>query len=147
MENLMQYHIPGGPWRPCCNGYYDESNPTSGCVGVRILGGLGCPLREAAFLAEEAAGKSTSPVPRQCVACMIAMVKNQTSYHNRIATAKFVAEPGRTIQPFKVNPAEWDASDLLFQANLDGLPNGIVAPFPRWDPKLTCHLKKNVRSQ
>lgn len=140
----MQYHTPNGPWRPCCNGTYDDANPTSGCVAVRIRGGLGCPLREAAFLDEEAAGKSTSPVPRQCVACMIALVKTQTSFHNRLATLKFVSDPSRTIQPFCVNRSEWDDDDLIFPANVDGIPNGIAAPFPRWNAKFACHLKANV---
>lgn len=139
----MKYYTPGGPWRPCCNGLYDPSNPLSGCVGVR-LPGVGVPLREAAFLEEHLAGKSASPVPRQCVACMLVMVKNQRSYHNRVATAKFISDPTRTIQPFCVDPSEWDPADLVFPANLDGLPNGIVAPFPDWNSKFACVLRANV---
>ena len=140
----MQYHIPGGPWRQCFNGEYNQHNPASGCVAARLVGGLGYPLREAAFLEEEAVGHSCSPIPRKCVACMLAHTKSQTTSHKRIAATHSGEDLTRTMQEFQVDPSEWDPSDLIFPANVDGIPNGIAAPFLCWNPSFTCHLQANV---
>jgi len=63
---------------------------------------------------------------------MMDTVRNATSPYYASARAHFFLHGnGQTIQKFAADPAEWDPKHLLCQGHdKNGIPNGIVAPFP-----------------
>jgi len=139
---LTKYITPNSIWRPCINGQIDPSDPLSGCIGTRIIGGLNIPLREFAFPEEHHAGKSESLEARPCVLCITASVRARTRRHN----SETVGACGEThtIQPFMIDPAEWPAKMVVYPMNNRGVPNGLCAPFPDYDPRMLCTIDPSV---
>ena len=142
-EKLRRYYVAGQPWRACVNGLASTSDPLAGCIGTRIVGGLKIPLREFAYTLEDAAGRVSTPVARECVECMISSVKTRMLPHNRSTMA--CTEGTHTIQPFYIDPASWPADCVVYPENVHGVYNGLCAPFVRWNPRLLCSINELVR--
>lgn len=143
-NELCVYATADSVWRPCTNGQINPADPFAGCVGTRILGGLDRALREFMHPAEAAAGKTVSTEPRQCVLCMIACVRNRTRTHN--AATITACGDSHTIQPFKIDAAEWPQNTVIYPSNAKGVPNGLCAPFPDYDSRMLCTINSAVIS-
>lgn len=96
-----------------------------------------------AFHYEEAVGHSLSDTPRECILCHIFHVQEMTLPHCHTLVNSYVP-PGKTIQMFKVDPSQWRHEELLYPENIMGFPNGVVAPFLKYNPNLVCELNKEV---
>jgi hypothetical protein len=154
IEERMRLHIAdpespnfSGNWRPCVKGLPDPEIPGSGCVGT-LLPGPGAPLEESRSLEEQRQGKPTSLIPRMCIACEILAVHHQvTSSLHKQAAAILATDPSFTVQPWEVYEHEWNHTELLGPTAKNGVLNGLVSPFPRYQASLICELRRDVSNR
>ena len=103
--------------------------PNSGCVASRFIG-PGIVLREAAYIAEVIAGKSACEQhARLCIMCMVWETHTHIHSNRRL----FIKHPNATLQSWTINVEEWNPNCIIFPENVNGSPNGLVAPFLAWD--------------